>query len=67
MRSSQENPVRSHRCVVQGCAGEESRGAAAVLGSPAPHGPTVLLHSFLELRVTNTPCSLSTEREILKR
>lgn len=65
MRSSQENPVKSHSCVVQGCAGEESRGAVAVLGPPAPHGPTVLLRSFLELRVTNTPCSLSTAWEIL--
>lgn len=31
MRSSEENPVRSHNLVVQGCAGEESRGVGAVL------------------------------------
>lgn len=70
MRSSQENPVRSHSLVLQGCAGEESRNGGAVLMLTYAYIPDLFWH-FLELRVVRIPytkqaCSLSSVWEILK-
>lgn len=64
MRSSQENPVRSHNRVVQGCAGEESRGAGAVLTPPppTPHGSAV---QFPGARGDKRPMLTVKVREIL--
>lgn len=48
MRSSQENPVRSHSRVVQGCAGEESKNGGAILNPTHTHSPDGSVVAFLQ-------------------